>query len=284
MATVKEFEDKLRYLSNLKKELDKYRPLTDDEQAILDRDAKIEHVWSSNAIEGSTLNRAETEAVINTGLTIGGLPLAEVLAAKDLSEAYDFMMEMASKKQKLTARDIKGLNWLAISANHRDWAGQYRNVEVRPAGSDFNPYSLPWNIDQEMDNLIDWANANMEKLHPVQYAAELHLKFVTIHPFRDGNGRTARLLMNFALAEHGYPVINIQPDQESRNQYIDILLKCQKEKSSQDFVSLLADYSIKELKRRIRILQVNEKHLDDSKKDDIARDMQKWLNERNKEK
>ncbi|CDI42401.1 Death-on-curing family protein [Lactobacillus helveticus CIRM-BIA 953] len=60
----------------------------------------------------------------------------------------------------------------------------------------YNPYAEPFDIRPDMDSLITWANSAQNKLHPVQYAADLHYKFVTIHPFRDGNGRTARLLMN----------------------------------------------------------------------------------------
>lgn len=257
----------LKKLTELHQELNNYRPLDPEEVGQLEKNIKIDHVYSSNAIEGSTLSRGETEAIINTGMTIHGESVGDILAAVDLTEAYDYMMDLARRKQPLTQTTIRDLNRLSLAKSHPSWAGEYRNIEVKPAGVEFNPYTEPFNIRPEMDDLILWANKAQTDLHPVQYAADLHLKFVTIHPFRDGNGRTARLLMNLALTEAGYPIININPDKESRNQYMQALLDCEKEKTMQPFEDLVGQYAVKALTERIKILQLNEQNKKDAAKE-----------------
>ena len=118
-----------------------------------------------------------------------------------------------------------------------------------------------------MGDLVDWANENKDKLHPVQYAADLHLKFVSIHPFRDGNGRTARLLMNLALTEVGYPVVNVFPDEKLRNRYMDVLAKARRDNNAKIFEDLIAEYTEAALTKRIKILQLNEHNIEQARKE-----------------
>lgn len=169
-----------------------------------------------------------------------------------LNEAYDYMMDLASRKQPLNQSIIRDLNRLSIAKTRPDWADVYRK---------------PFEIEAAMGDLVDWANENRDRLHPVQYAADLHLKFVSIHPFRDGNGRTARLLMNLALTEAGYPVINVFPDEKSRNEYMDVLATSRCEKKSQPFEDLIGKYAEKTLLKRIKILQLNEHNIAQAKKE-----------------
>lgn len=178
------------------------------------------------------MNKYETASILNKGMTVHGEPVKDVLAAIDLNEAYDYMMDLASRKQPLNQSIIRDLNRLSIAKTHPDWA-----------------------------------NENRDRLHPVQYAADLHLKFVSIHPFRDGNGRTARLLMNLALTEAGYPVINVFPDEKSRNEYMDVLATSRREKKSQPFEDLIGKYAEKTLLKRIKILQLNEHNIAQAKKE-----------------
>lgn len=232
--------------------MNSYRPLDKEQVRALEQDTRIEHVWSSNAIEGSTLNKYETASILNKGMTVHGESVKDVLTAIDLNEAYDYMMDLASRKQTLNQSIIRDLNRLSIGKTHPDWAGVYRE---------------PFEIEAAMGDLVDWANENRDRLHPVQYAADLHLKFVSIHPFRDGNGRTARLLMNLALTEAGYPVINVFPDEKSRNEYMDVLATSRREKKSQPFEDLIGKYAEKTLLKRIKILQLNEHNIAQAKKE-----------------
>lgn len=185
------------------------------------------------------MNKYETASILNKGITVNGESVKDVLAAIDLNEAYDYMMDLVSRKQPLNQSIIRDLNRLSIAKTHPDWAGVYRE---------------PFEIEAAMGDLVDWANENRDRLHRVQYAADLYLKFVSIHPFRDGNGRTARLLMNLALTEAGYPVINVFPDEKSRNEYMDVLATSRCEKKSQPFEDLIGKYAEKTLLKRIKIL------------------------------
>lgn len=233
-------------LTDLLNQMNNCRPLDAAQVRALEQDTRIEHVWSSNAIEGSTLNKYETASILNKGMTVHGEAVKDVLAAIDLNEAYDYMMDLASRKQPLTQSIIRDLNRLSIAKTHPDWAGV---------------------SEAAMGDLVDWANQNRNQLHPVKYAADLHLKFVSIHPFRDGNGRTARLLMNLALTEAGYPVINVFPDEKSRNEYMDVLATSRREKKPELFENLIGKYAEQTLIKRIKILQLNEHNIEEAKKE-----------------
>ncbi|MFY1731011.1 Fic family protein [Lactobacillus sp. RTP31084st1_D4_RTP31084_210423] len=254
-------------LTELRKEIDKYRPLDSDQIRALNKDIRVEHIWSSNAIEGSKIDKFETEAIINKGITIHGESIGDVLSTIDLNEAYDYMLDLASHKQPLSQTTIRDLNRLALEKTHPEWGGEYRALEVHPAKTDFNPYTEPFDIRPEMDNLIEWSRKAQKEMHPVKYAADLHYKFVTIHPFRDGNGRTARLLMSLALTENGYPVVNIMPDNESREEYMETLLDSQKRHDPTAFEDLVGKYAERTLKKRIQILQLNEKNKEEAREE-----------------
>ena len=254
-------------LTELRKEIDKYRPLDSDQIRALNKDIRVEHIWSSNAIEGSKIDKFETEAIINKGITIHGESIGDVLSTIDLNEAYDYMLDLASHKQPLSQTTIRDLNRLALAKTHPEWGGEYRALEVHPAKTDFNPYTEPFDIRPEMDNLIEWSRKAQKEMHPVKYAADLHYKFVTIHPFRDGNGRTARLLMSLALTENGYPVVNIMPDNESREEYMETLLDSQKRHDPTAFEDLVGKYAERTLKKRIQILQLNEKNKEEAREE-----------------
>lgn len=261
-------EPRLKILTELHKEMNSYRPLSKKQVALLDKNVRIEHVWSSNAIEGSSLSRYETASILNTGMTVHGASLKDTMAAVDLNEAYDYMMDLASKRQPLTTTTIRDLNRLVMLKNtdERSQAGAYRVINVWPNGQEDHPYIAPTVIPFEIQELIDWSNKAVNELHPVQYAADLHQKFVSIHPFVDGNGRTARLLMNFALSEAGYPVISIMPDKRSRSEYMDALATSRETGNLIPFEELVADYTIRTLENRIGILKQNERNLEEARK------------------
>lgn len=269
MVTDKQLTEKMNELSKLKTEMDAYRPLSKTQAAQLEKNIRIEHVWSSNAIEGSTLNRYETASIIDTGMTVHEVPLKDVMAAVDLNQAYDYMMDLVSRQQKLSITTIRDLNRLVILKNtdQREEAGAYRVVEVCPNGREDHHYTSPLEIPFEMEKLVKWANDSVDKIHPVKYAADFHYYFVAIHSFIDGNGRTARLLMNFALTQAGYPVINIQSDRQSRNEYMLALAHPQDTGDLSEFEMLVANYASKTLKKRLEILKQNEKNLAEAKQD-----------------
>lgn len=224
-----QLQDLLKQATSKRKEMDKYRSLSKKQAELLEANVRIEHVWSSNAIEGSSLSRYETASIIDTGMTVHQVSIKDVLTAIDLTQACDYMLDLAASKQPLTVTTIRDLNRLVMLKNTDDptQAGAYRVVEAWPRGREDRHYVSPVDIAVKVQDLVKWANSAVQTLHSVEYAAELHYRFVTIHPFIDGNGRTARLLMNLALTEAGYPVINIQPDKTATSDYMKALSHAQ---------------------------------------------------------
>ena len=224
-------------LTAKKKELDGYRPLP----AALVRNLadwfRVELTYTSNAIEGNTLTRRETAAVIEKGLTVGGKSLREHLEATNHSRAIDAVNTLIRRKpSQLTSRDILGLHGIILRGVDDANAGRYRNVPVRISGSAVvmpNPMKVP----DLMHEFLQWLTAK-NSLHPVAFAGEAHYRLVTIHPFVDGNGRTARLLMNLLLLMRGYPPAIIRT--RDRLAYIGALERAQLGGSRGDFDVLVA--------------------------------------------
>jgi len=259
----------LKQLTDLKMQLSGYRPLSEKQVAQLEREIRVEHVWSSNAIEGNRMTMFETRSILDAGMTVHELPIKSVLETLDLGSAYDYMLDLVTRMQPLTQTTIRDLNRIATmkTADTVNEAGVYRAVNVWPNGREDRPYTAPFDIRPAMADLITWSTTAQQQLHPVQYAAELHFRFVTIHPFIDGNGRTARLLMNFALLQAGYPIINVQPEKNSRKAYMAALETGQVNHDSQAFTRLIMTYVTASLTNRLQILKLNQQNINDAQND-----------------
>ncbi|MCB9988295.1 MAG: Fic family protein [Rhodospirillales bacterium] len=224
-------------LTQNKRVLDKYRPLPDALVNNLDEWFRVELTYTSNAIEGNTLTRRETALVVEKGLTVGGKSLIEHLEATNHAQALDWVKDQVDRKpQALTEDDILKIHNIILKGIDDENAGHYRNVPVRISGSSVvlpNPAKVP-NL---MADMQAWLRSE-KKLHPVELAAEAHYRLVTIHPFVDGNGRTARLLMNMILMMEGYPPAIIR--KRDRLAYIGALEKAQLGDSKQDYFKLIS--------------------------------------------
>ncbi len=224
-------------LTSKKKELDGYRPLPSALVRNLDEWFRVELTYTSNAIEGNTLTRRETAAVIEKGLTVGGKSLREHLEATNHSRAIDAVHSLVKKRpSQLTSHSLLALHGLILRGIDDANAGRYRNVPVRISGSAVvmpNPFKVP----DLMEEFLRWLTAR-NSLHPVAFAGEAHYRLVTIHPFVDGNGRTARLLMNLLLLMRGYPPAIIHP--RDRLAYIGALEKAQLGGSRSEFDGVIA--------------------------------------------
>lgn len=228
--------DKLKQLSVKKQKLDTFRPLPPELVKNLDEWFKVELTYSSNAIEGNTLTRAETALVVEKGITIAGKSLKEHLEATNHAQTLDFIKSLTGKKrQDLTEDDILDIHKIILKKIEDTYAGRYRNLPARLTGSTTilpNPVKIP----QIMKDFVAWLTGeNID--HPVKIAADAHFKLVTIHPFSDGNGRTARLLMNLLLMQQGYPITIIR--KEDRISYINALEKAQVNLDLTDFYHLI---------------------------------------------
>lgn len=227
----------LTTLTRKKKELDGYRPLPPALVRNLDDWFRVELTYTSNAIEGNTLTRRETAIVLEKGLTVGGKTLREHLEATNHSQAIDAVNALIGKKpSQLTSHHLLAIHALILRGIDDLNAGRYRNIPVRISGSAVvmpNPVKVP----DLMEEFFRWLTAR-SSLHPVAFATEAHYRLVTIHPFVDGNGRTARLLMNLLLLMRGYPAAIIRT--RDRLAYIGSLERAQLGGSRSDFDTLVA--------------------------------------------
>ena len=195
----------------LKHKLDAARPLAGRE--ILEA-VDTEYTYDSNRIEGNTLTLRETDIIVNKGLTVGGRSMREHLEAANHHEAVAFIRELAQEQTPLSERTVREVHALILRGIDRKNAGTYRSVPVAISGSR-HVSPQPWQVPKLMEELFLRLQEEAGQFQPVVYAAELHEGIATIHPFIDGNGRTARLLMNLALLQKGYAITNISG--ESRN-------------------------------------------------------------------
>lgn len=180
------------------------RPLAPETLKSLRDYYRVGLTFSSNALEGNSLTESETKVVIEDGLTIEGKPLRDVYEAVGHARAYDYLYQLATHKT-LEDRDILELHRLFYQQIDIEHAGKYRTVAVFISGSKY-PVTAPQRLNTEMQKFASWFNKQESKLHPVEFAALVHKKFVFIHPFVDGNGRLARLLMNLALLRNEYSI------------------------------------------------------------------------------
>ncbi len=211
-------------LTAKKKLLDKHRPFNAALVKNLQEWFRIELTYTSNAIEGNTLSRAETALVVEKGLTIGGKSITEHLEATNHAAALDFIKEQIKRKPSdIKERDLLKIHEIILDRIDKENAGIYRRVPVRISGSAV-VLPNPKKVQTLMDEFFSWIK-NETKMHAVELAAEAHYRFVTIHPFVDGNGRTRRLLMNMILMMKGFPPAIIRKN--DRLAYIKALEKAQ---------------------------------------------------------
>ena len=204
--------------------LNKLRPLPKSAMQKLREKFQIEMTYNSNAIEGNSLTLKETFLVINEGITVKGKPLKDHLEDKDHHAALEYLYDLIDKDKKHTISEmlIRNLHQIIIQETDKEWAGKYRNANVIIGGAKHTPPNA-LHVPPKMKDLISWLNSQKNKTNIIELAALLHHKLVHIHPFFDGNGRTARLTMNLLLMQAGYPLVIILKN--DRKKYYEVLDK-----------------------------------------------------------
>lgn len=220
-----------------KKQLDSLKSRPDEERASIQEWLDVEYTYTSNWIEGNTLTRQETALVLEKGITIEGKTIREHLEATNHQKAINFIRSIARKgHQYITENDIKSIHKLILTGIEDRWAGVYRQSQVFIRGAATEP-PPPQKVPGRMGKLIEWLGS-IQGEHPVKVAADFHFRFVDIHPFIDGNGRTARLLMNLVLLGHGYPIAIIKT--EERQAYMKAIEEGILTGSLEQFYSVIA--------------------------------------------
>ncbi|MCP4137228.1 MAG: Fic family protein [bacterium] len=251
------FKNKITEIDTLQKEINAYRPLNKHYTSELKEYFRIGLTWSSNAIEGNTLSESETRIIIEDGLTIGGKTVREHQEALGHSDAFDFIYDLTTQK-KITEKDILDIHRLFYFRIDNENAGQYRKVNISVRGSEYT-FPLFKTVPRLMEKFTAAIPELRKKNHPVEFAALLHKKLVEIHPFIDGNGRAARLLMNLALLQEEY-VITVIPA-VVRGEYFNCLEAAHNGNNTPfiNFISSMVYESQKDYLRMIKNLDIEKK-------------------------
>lgn len=203
----------------------------------------IRFTYDTQRIEGSTLTRRETADLLEKGITPKSKPMRDVQEA----EAHrDLFYDVLKFKKDLTLQVMLDWHWTLFNKTKPDIAGSIRKYQVGISGSKFMPPS-PVEVYPMLTEFFKWYKKNKDNLHPVEIAALVHLKLVTIHPFGDGNGRITRLVMNFVLNRKKYPLFDIQ--YENRNSYYNALERSQVKKDDKIFLQWFVKRYTKEYRR-----------------------------------
>ena len=245
----------LRTISKLKRELDSLRPLPPTVLAQVEQKLRLEANYHSNAIEGNTLTLGETRSLILHGLTAHGKPLRDHLDIQGHDSAVKAIEAAVKEEQELNEVFIRNLHRVLLKEPYKTQAetpdgkliertislGEYKTVpnNVRTSTGETYYFTPPEQVKQAMGDLIDWYRAKeREAEHPIVIAATFHYRFVRIHPFDDGNGRMARLLMNMILIKHGYTVAMIR--RENRDEYLSKLEQTDRTENLTEFINFVA--------------------------------------------
>jgi Fic family protein len=190
----------------------------------------IRFTYDTQRIGGARLTLRETYELLENGISPKAKPLHDV---KEAEAHYKIFHEMLSYKKDLSLQIVLYWHKKLFEATKPEIAGRIKEHQVTISGSKFIP-PFPSEVYPLLREFFKWYDKNKKKLHPVELAALVHLKFVTIHPFTDGNGRISRLMMNFVLHKHGYPLLNIP--YEKRAGYYNALERAQVKKMDEIFL------------------------------------------------
>lgn len=245
------YENKIPGAEKLKNQIEKYKPLSPNLLKQLKEYYRIGLTYSSNSLEGNSLTETETKVVLEDGITIGGKPLKDHYEAIGHSEAYDLLFDLARGKE-IVEQNILELHHLFYHRIDKENAGRYRKERVIITGSRYIPPS-PDRVADLMKRFIEDIPAIREKHHPIESSSLIHKEFVSIHPFIDGNGRMARLLMNLCLLQEGYTITIIPPIK--RVDYINSLETSHTKRDLRPFINFISCMVYESLKEYLRMIK-----------------------------
>jgi len=203
----------------------------------------IKFTYDTQRIEGSKLTLRETSELLEKDITPKEKSLIDIKEAEAHQKVF---YEILRYQKNLSLQIILYLHKKLFENTKPEIKGKIRQHQVMISGSRFVP-PFPAEIYPLLREFFKWYNKNRYKIHPVELAALVNLKFVTIHPFSDGNGRISRLIMNKILNKHGYPLFNIP--YEKRTGYYNALERAQIKEQDNIFIQWFFRRYVKEYKR-----------------------------------
>lgn len=212
----------------LQKEIEKFKPLSEENYNRIMNKFRLEWNYNSNAIEGNKLNYGETVAFLKHGITAKGKPLKDHLDIRGHNEGINFMLDIIKNNRPFNESDIRSLHEIVlvepyetnaitpdgVPVKKRISLGKYKTLpnHVRTITGEMHYYATPEETPAKMEELMKWyAEADKDvSIHPLALASVFHHRFVSVHPFDDGNGRVARILMNLILMRNNFPPLVIK--------------------------------------------------------------------------
>jgi Fic family protein len=247
-----QFTSKLKKLDALSENWKSLKPLNEVQLRKMEEYFFTSYTYESNRIEGNTLTLQETHLVINEGITIGGKSMREHLELVNHKEAIELILELVQNKIPFNSFRLKQIHQLILKGVDDRNAGIYRNLPVRISGSSHVPPE-PYLIEKMMEDYFIFYETQKDILHPVVFAAEMHERLVTIHPFIDGNGRTSRLVMNLILLKNGFTIANLKGNFDDRMRYYKALEQVQVNHESEMFYELIAEHVESSLREHLHL-------------------------------
>lgn len=228
-------------LDALKERLDAHRPLPPAVLANLHEDLVLRWTYNSNAIEGNTLTLKETKVALE-GVTVGGKTLREHFEVINHRDAIAYVEAVVKDGEPFSLRTICSIHALILKNIDDENAGAWRRFNMTISGARHVPPDA-LHVAEQMEAFVAWHESHRSVLHPVELAARMHVDFVKIHPFVDGNGRTARLLMNLDLMRAGFPPVVLPV--EMRLAYYEALDSAHMKGDYSPFIQMAADLAEK---------------------------------------
>lgn len=224
--------EEMKEALRLKTKLDAIRPIDKEQEDRIMQKFRLDWNYHSNHLEGNTLTYGETKALILFGITAQGKPLKDTLEITGHNEAINWVMEMVKGKRPLTENFIRELHSLLLQDSYKESknadgelvprkisSGKYKTTpnHVQTVTGEIFYFATPEETPAKMFDLLNWYKEKSDEndRNPLLIGAEFHYKFIRIHPFDDGNGRTARILMNFILMKFGFPPVIIKTEDKS---------------------------------------------------------------------
>lgn len=216
----------------LKKELDSLRQIDKEKESIIMQKFRLDWNYHSNHLEGNSLTYGETKALILFGITAQGKPLKDTLEITGHNEAINWIIDLVKAERPLTENFIRELHSLLLQDSYKESknaagiivprkisAGKYKTTtnDVETVTGEIFYFATPEETPAKMFDLLNWYNQKTkeENVNPILTAAEFHYRFIRIHPFDDGNGRTARILMNLVLMQFDFPPVIIKTEDKA---------------------------------------------------------------------
>lgn len=263
-----ELIDIFKQVDQLKAEIDALRPIDASQERRIMQKFRLDWTFHSNSIEGNQLTYGETKAFLLHGITAQGKPFRDYLDIKGHHQAIDYLLEIVRRQQPLTEADVREFHKVILVepydvdaktpdgylTKRRIQPGQYKTMpnHVETSTGEIHYYATPEETPAKMAELMAWYRQEVVEgeTHPLIIAATFHYQFVAIHPFDDGNGRMARLLMNLILMQAGYPPVIVRTDMKGN--YLLALEKVDADGDLEPFIILVGDALIYSMRLYLR--------------------------------